>query len=123
MLLIIDEAQTSLGRTGAMFAYERDDVVPDILLLSKTLGAGMAMSSLSTTDAIADVADAQGFMLVTTHVNDPLPAAVALKVLEVIKRDPLIDRSKILTNRLLRGLQNMMQKQHCIVDTRAHGLK
>src|SRR3546814_2797850 len=95
MLLIIDEAQTSLGRTGEMFAYERDDVVPDILLLSKTLGAGMAMSSLSTTDAIADVADAQGFMFVTTHVNDPLPAAVALKVLEVIKRDQLIDRSKI----------------------------
>src|SRR3546814_18300270 len=102
MLLIIDEAQTSLGRTGEMFAYERDDVVPDILLLSKTLGAGMAMSSLSTTDAIADVADAQGFMFVTTHVNDPLPAAVALTVLAVIKRDQLIDRTKILSARLLK---------------------
>src|SRR3546814_8575460 len=40
MLLIIDEAQNSLGRTGEMFAYERDDVVPDILLLSKTVAIG-----------------------------------------------------------------------------------
>ncbi len=45
MLLIVDEAQTSLGRTGEMFAFERDNIVPDMLLLSKTLGAGMAMSS------------------------------------------------------------------------------
>lgn len=122
MLLIIDEAQTSLGRTGEMFAYERDDVVPDILLLSKTLGAGMAMSSLSTTDEIAAAADERGFMFVTTHVNDPLPAAVALKVLEVIKRDRLIDHSQILSARLLKGLQNLMQKHQCIGDVRGRGL-
>ena len=54
MLLIVDEAQTSLGRTGEMFAFERDNIVPDMLLLSKTLGAGMAMSSVQTSDAIAD---------------------------------------------------------------------
>lgn len=122
MLLIIDEAQTSLGRTGEMFAFERDKVVPDMLLLSKTLGAGMAMSSLSTTDEIASAADARGFMFVTTHVNDPLPAAVALKVLEVIRRDQLIDHSKILSARLLKGLQNLMQKHQCIGDVRGRGL-
>src|SRR3546814_1908136 len=61
-------------------------------------------------------------MFVTTHVNDPLPAAVALKVLEVIKRDQLIDRSKILSARLLRGLQNLMQKHQCIGDVRGRGL-
>src|SRR3546814_20363576 len=82
----------------------------------------MAMSSRSTTDAIADVADAQGLMFVTTHVNDPLPPAVALKVLEVIKRDQLIDRSKILSARRLRGLQNLMQTHQCIGDVRGRGL-
>lgn len=122
MLLIIDEAQTSLGRTGEMFAFERDNVVPDMVLLSKTLGAGMAMSSLSTTEEIAKAADAKGFMFVTTHVNDPLPAAVALRVLEIIKRDQLIDRSRILGARLLKGLQNLMQKHHCIGDVRGRGL-
>lgn|GEM_PF-49377 len=122
MLLIIDEAQTSLGRTGRMFAFERDDVLPDMLLLSKTLGAGMAMSSLSTTDEVAGAANANGFMFVTTHVNDPLPAAVALKVLEVIRRDGLVDRSEILGARLAAGLQNLMGKHECIGDVRGRGL-
>ena len=50
MLLILDEAQTGLGRTGTMFAFERDGVVPDILTLSKTLGAGMALSATMTNE-------------------------------------------------------------------------
>jgi 2,2-dialkylglycine decarboxylase (pyruvate) len=122
MLLILDEAQTSLGRTGEMFAFERDNIVPDILLLSKTLGAGMAMSSVSTTDEIAEAAVSKGFMFATTHVNDPLPAAVALKVLEVIKRDELVERAKMLGARLRRGLQNLMQKHQCVGDVRGRGL-
>jgi len=122
MLLIVDEAQTSLGRTGEMFAFERDKITPDILLLSKTLGAGMAMASVSTSDAIAQIADARGFMFVTTHVNDPLPAAVALKVLEIIQRDHLVDRSNLLSGRLRKGLQNLMQRHPCIGDVRGRGL-
>ncbi|HEY0124204.1 MAG TPA: aspartate aminotransferase family protein [Rhizobium sp.] len=122
MLLIIDEAQTSLGRSGEMFAFERDNMVPDILLLSKTLGAGMAMSSVSTSDAIADIAQSRGFTFVTTHVNDPLPAAVALKVLEIIQRDHLVERSSVLGSRLKKGLQNLMQHHECIGDVRGRGL-
>ena len=52
MLLILDEAQTGLGRTGAMFAFERDGVVPDILTLSKTLGAGLPLAAVVTTPEI-----------------------------------------------------------------------
>jgi 2,2-dialkylglycine decarboxylase (pyruvate) len=122
MLLIVDEAQTSLGRTGEMFAFERDNVVPDVLLLSKTLGAGMAMSSVQTSDEIAELAEERGFMFVTTHVNDPLPAAVALKVLEIIRRDELVEHSKRLGSRLRMGLQNLMQHHPCIGDVRGRGL-
>ena len=53
MMLILDEAQTGMGRTGLMFAFERDGVVPDILALSKTLGAGLPLSAVMTTDAIS----------------------------------------------------------------------
>ncbi|WP_184069390.1 aspartate aminotransferase family protein [Sphingosinicella soli] len=122
MLLILDEAQTSLGRTGEMFAFERDGVVPDVLLLSKTLGAGMAMSSVQTSDAIAEEAERRGFFFVTTHVNDPLPAAVALKVLEIVQRDQLVERSRVLGSRLRQGLQNLMQRHQCIGDVRGRGL-
>jgi 2,2-dialkylglycine decarboxylase (pyruvate) len=122
MLLIIDEAQTSLGRTGEMFAFERDHVVPDVLLLSKTLGAGMAMSSVQTSDAIADAAAARGFMFVTTHVNDPLPASVALKVLEIVQRDRLVERASVLGRRLRQGLHELRERYPCIGDVRGRGL-
>jgi 4-aminobutyrate aminotransferase-like enzyme len=74
MLLILDEAQTGMGRTGTMFAFERDGVVPDILVLSKTLGAGLPLAAVMTTDQISQTADDRGFLFYTTHVNDPLPA-------------------------------------------------
>ena len=122
MLLIVDEAQTSLGRTGEMFAFERDNVAPDILLLSKTLGAGMAISSVQTSDAIAEAADARGFMFVTTHVNDPLPAQVALKVFEIIQRDRLVEKANVLGVRLRQGLQNVLQHHQCVGDVRGRGL-
>ncbi len=60
MLLILDEAQTGVGRTGLMFAFERDGVVPDILTLSKTLGAGLPLSAVLTSDAVAAEARAPG---------------------------------------------------------------
>lgn len=82
----------------------------------------MAMSSVSTSDAIAEVADARGFTFVTTHVNDPLPASVALKVLEIVKRDQLVERSKALGTRLRKGLQNLLQHHECVGDVRGRGM-
>jgi 2,2-dialkylglycine decarboxylase (pyruvate) len=73
MQLIFDEAQTGLGRTGGLFACERDGVVPDYLTLSKTLGAGLPLAAMLTTPAIEDVAAERGFLFYTTHASDPLP--------------------------------------------------
>src|SRR5262249_46927567 len=87
-LLILDEAQTGMGRTGTMFAFNRDGVVPDILV-SKTLGAGLPLAAIMTTEGIAQAADDRSFLFYTTHVNDPLPAMVGLKVVEVVQRDGL----------------------------------
>src|SRR5580704_8553934 len=82
-----------MGRTGTMFAFERDGVVPDILVLSKTLGAGLPLAAVMTTDQISQTADDRGFLFYTTHVNDPLPAMVGLKVIEVVQRDGLAARA------------------------------
>ncbi|WP_211883638.1 aspartate aminotransferase family protein [Plastoroseomonas hellenica] len=122
MLLILDESQTGLGRTGTMFAFERDGVVPDILTLSKTLGAGMALSAVMTSDEIAAAADRNDFFFYTTHVNDPLPAAVGSKVLEIVLRDNLADRAKIAGERLARGLLDLKQRYSAIGDVRGRGL-
>lgn len=122
MLLILDEAQTGLGRTGTMFAFQRDGVVPDILTLSKTLGAGMALSAVMTNDRVAALADERKFFFYTTHVNDPLPAAVGLKVLEIVLRDGLIDRARKAGERLGAGLLRLKQRHACIGDVRGRGL-
>jgi 2,2-dialkylglycine decarboxylase (pyruvate) len=122
MLLILDEAQTGIGRTGKMFAFERDGVTPDILTLSKTLGAGLPLSAVMTSDAISAQADAHGFNFYTTHVNDPLPAAVGLKVLEIVARDRLAERAQTLGARLSAGLRDLKQRHSCIGDVRGRGL-
>ena len=75
MLLVLDEAQTCLGRLGTMFAFERDGVVPDLLSLSKTLGGGLPLAATVTSAAIAEDCERKGFLHVTSHVSDPLPAA------------------------------------------------
>ncbi len=93
MLLILDEAQTGVGRTGTRFACERDGVVPDILTLSKTLGAGLPLAAVLTTSAVEEAAHEAGFLFYTTHVSDPLPAAVGLKVIEVVLRERLAERA------------------------------
>jgi 2,2-dialkylglycine decarboxylase (pyruvate) len=122
MLLILDEAQTGLGRTGTMFAFQRDGVVPDILTLSKTLGAGMALSAVMTTDRVARIADEKHFFFYTTYVNDPLPAAVGLKVLEIVRRDRLIERARVAGERLGADLLRLKQRHSCIGDVRGRGL-
>jgi 2,2-dialkylglycine decarboxylase (pyruvate) len=122
MLLIIDEAQTGLGRTGQMYACQRDGVVPDIMVLSKTLGAGLPLSAVLTTDAISAACDERGFLFYTTHVNDPLPASVGLKVLEIVLRDDLATRAATLGARLKEGLYALQSRHPWIGNVRGRGL-
>ncbi|MFL9875464.1 aspartate aminotransferase family protein [Paraburkholderia megapolitana] len=122
MLLIVDEAQTGIGRTGLMFECERDGVVPDILTLSKTLGAGIPLSAVLTTSAIEERAFEKGYLFYTTHVSDPLPAAVGVKVIEIVLRDRLAQRATQAGERLRAGLLEMQRRHRCIGDVRGEGL-
>lgn len=122
MLLVVDEAQTGLGRTGTMFAIERDGVVPDVLTLSKTLGAGLPLSAVLTTTDLERRAHERGFLFYTTHANDPLPASVGLAVLDVIERDGLVARAVTAGARLERGLRTLMRDHECVGDVRGRGL-
>lgn len=122
MLLILDEAQTGVGRTGHMFAFQRDGITPDILTLSKTLGAGLPLSAVLTSKAIEETAYEKGFVFLTTHVSDPLPAAVGLTVLDVVARDGLVERATVAGARLRDGLEALKQRFDCIGDVRGRGL-
>jgi 2,2-dialkylglycine decarboxylase (pyruvate) len=122
MLLILDEAQTGLCRTGDWYAFQHDGVVPDILVLSKTLGAGLPLAAVLTSAEIEQRAHERGFLFFTTHVNDPLPAAVGNTVLDVLVRDRLDLRARELGARLRGGLEELATRHEVIGDIRGRGL-
>jgi 2,2-dialkylglycine decarboxylase (pyruvate) len=122
MLLILDEAQTGLCRTGQWYAFERDGVVPDILTLSKTLGAGLPLAAVITSAEIEAEAHARGFLFFTTHVSDPLPAAVGNTVLDVLRRDRLDEQAAASGAFLQDGLRELAKKHETIADVRGRGL-
>ncbi|GAA2077192.1 aspartate aminotransferase family protein [Actinomadura alba] len=122
MLLIVDEAQTGLCRTGNWYAFERDGVVPDILTLSKTLGAGLPLAAVLTSAELEQAAHDRGFLFFTTHVADPLPAAVGNTVLDVLQRDRLDERALQLGGILRQGLEQIAHRHEVVGDIRGRGL-
>ena len=122
MLLVLDEAQTALGRVGTMFAFEQHDVVPDFVALSKTLGGGLPLSATITTDAIEQDAFEKGFLHVTSHVSDPLPAAVGRAVIQTVLAEDLGARAITMGARLRAGLEELQRRHEPIGDVRGVGL-
>ncbi|MFF2851059.1 aspartate aminotransferase family protein [Streptomyces sp. NPDC058001] len=122
MLLILDEAQTGLCRTGTWYAFERDGVVPDILTLSKTLGAGLPLAAVITSAEIEQEAHERGFLFFTTHAADPLVAAVGNTVLDVLIGDKLDQRARVLGEFLRHGLEDIAGRHQVVGDIRGRGL-
>jgi 2,2-dialkylglycine decarboxylase (pyruvate) len=121
-LLILDEAQTGLCRTGTWYAFERDGVVPDILTLSKTLGAGLPLAAVVTSAEIEERAHDLGFLFFTTHVSDPLVAAVGNTVLDVLERDSLDKAAASLGDFFAAGLRDIQSRYDVVTDVRGRGL-
>lgn len=122
MMLVLDEAQTGIGRTGDTFAFERDGVTPDILTLSKTVGAGLPLAAVLASAETEALCHERGFLFYTTHVSDPLPAAIGLTVLKVFAREKLAERARVAGARLKAGLEAIMGEFDCVGDVRGRGL-
>ena len=122
MLLVADEAQTGFGRLGTMFGFEHDGAVPDLLAVSKTLGGGVPLAATITTAAIEDAAVGKGFLHVTSHVSDPLPAAAGLAVLDVIEEEGLVERARERGDYLLTALRELQARHEQIGEVRGRGL-
>jgi 2,2-dialkylglycine decarboxylase (pyruvate) len=122
MLLVLDEAQTGFGRLGTMFGFEHDGVVPDLAAVSKTLGGGVPLAATVTSPAIEEDCAAKGFLHVTSHVSDPLPAAAGLAVLDVIEEDGLVERARARGDYLLARLRELEERHEQVGDVRGRGL-
>jgi len=122
MLLVLDEAQTGFGRLGTMFGFEHDGIVPDLVAVSKTLGGGIPLAATITNSLIEKDCVGKGFLHVTSHVSDPLPAAAGLAVLEVIEEERLVERAREQGEYLLGRLRELQAAHEQIGDVRGRGL-
>ncbi|MBI2527361.1 MAG: aspartate aminotransferase family protein [Candidatus Rokubacteria bacterium] len=121
-LLILDEAQTGLGKLGTMFAYQEAGVIPDIMTLSKHLGGGIAVSAVVTTAAIEDRAAAGGMIFGHSHSGDPLACAAAVASIEEIVAENLPEKARHIGQQW-QSLMGELQKQHEVIgDIRGRGL-
>src|SRR5919198_322513 len=122
MLVVLDEAQTGFGRLGTMFGFQHDGAVPDLVAVSKTLGGGLPLAATITSAAIEEDCAEKGFLHVTSHVSDPLPAAAGLAVLDVIAEDALVERTRARGEYMLQRLRELQAAHEQIGDVRGRGL-
>ncbi|MEC4675092.1 MAG: acetylornithine transaminase [Nitrospirota bacterium] len=120
VLLIFDEVQTGIGRTGTMFAYQHFDVHPDIMTLAKGLGGGLPIGACISTDEIAE-AFGPGTHA-STFGGNPLVCAAALAVLSTLTEGGLLEKSRAVGAYLAKGLQELASRIPLITDVRGLGL-
>ncbi len=119
-LLIFDEVQTGIGRTGKLFAYEHFGVTPDIMTLAKALGNGLPIGAMLATEKVAG-AFAPGAHA-STFGGTPLVSAVALKVLQTLVEEDLIANAARMGDYLVEKLEALKEKHKCIQAIRGKGL-
>lgn len=119
ILLIADEIQTGAGRTGTWFAVEQSDVVPDMITMAKSLAGGFPLSAVVGRAEIMDAPAPGG--LGGTYAGSPLACAAALAVLNVFEKENLLERSRVLGERLMTRLKEMATRNTCIADVRGMG--
>ncbi len=124
VLLILDEVQTGMGRTGRMFACEHEGVVPDILCLAKALGGGvMPIGCFMSTSKIWKVLEPNPSIHNSTFGGNPLACTAASACIEVLIDEHLPARSAVMGNVFMRELNNLCERypKH-IAEVRGRGL-
>lgn len=121
-LLIADEAQTGLGRTGRWFGMQHFGVAPDILVLSKSLGAGFPVAAVATTAEIEDRCLSAPLANMSSHSFDPFGCAVAYEAILKIEQEGLVEAAQRKGRRLAARLEALKQKHASIGDVRGRGL-
>lgn len=120
ILLILDEIQCGMGRTGTMFAYEQYGVKPDILTVAKALGCGVPVGAFLAREEVAKalVPGDHG----TTYGGNPLACAAAVKVLELFKKQNVLDNVKKVSAYLEKKLDEIVAEYDYVVERRGLGL-
>jgi 4-aminobutyrate aminotransferase/(S)-3-amino-2-methylpropionate transaminase len=116
---VADEIQSGMGRAGRWFAIEDEEVVPDLITSAKSMGGGLPISAVTGRADLMDAVHVGG--LGGTYGGNPVAAAAALAVLDVIERDDLLARSRALGVTITERLRDMRSRHEIVGDVRGRG--
>ena len=120
ILLIVDEVQTGVGRTGKYFGYQHYDIVPDIMTLAKALGGGVAIGAMVAKREIA------AKLVPGTHAStfggNALAAAAACATFEAIEKERLLENTRKMSQYAFKKLAALRKRHEVIIDVRGKGL-
>jgi 4-aminobutyrate aminotransferase / (S)-3-amino-2-methylpropionate transaminase / 5-aminovalerate transaminase len=119
MMMITDEIQSGVGRTGKFFAIEHWGIEPDIICLAKSLASGLPLSAVIARKEITD--SLPGGTIGGTYVGNPLACQAALEVIRIIEEENLLDRAVKIGDRLKKRFLEMKEKYALIGDVRGIG--
>ncbi len=119
-LLILDEIQSGMGRTGKYFAYQHYGVLPDVVTLAKPIAGGLPLGAILTSDEVSSCLHPG--MHGTTFGGGPLACAVALEVMRVIEKQKLLGKNEKLGVYFRKQLTGLQKKHTCIKEVRGMGL-
>jgi predicted acetylornithine/succinylornithine family transaminase len=120
LLMICDEVQAGMGRTGTWFAWQGYDVKPDLFTCAKALAGGLPMGALVSNDKLADVLAAPSHA--STFGGNPVAAAAALAVIDVIESENVLDNVKKIGDLMREALQGFVDKYEKVLEVRGKGL-
>lgn len=120
LLLIFDEVQVGMGRTGTLFAYEQEDVTPDIMTLAKALGNGLPIGAMLAHEKVADSFGAGTHA--TTFGGTPLVTQAALTTLGILSAPDFLERVRTVGGYFLERLAALQQNHPSVQEVRGRGL-
>ena len=120
LLMIVDEVQAGMGRTGTWFAWQGYDVKPDLFTCAKALGGGLPMGALISNAKLADVFTASAHA--STFGGNPVAAAAGLAVIDVIESEKLLENATKVGNLLKEALQGFVDQYDQLLAVRGKGL-
>jgi 4-aminobutyrate aminotransferase len=119
ILLVVDEIQSGMGRTGKMWAVEHAGVEPDILLVGKGIASGMPLAAMvAREDLMTWKKGAHG----STYAGNPVCCAAALATIDLLQKDGLVDNAREMGRLLMEGLEQIARRQSLIAGIRGMGL-
>lgn len=121
ILLILDEIQCGMGRSGSMFAYEQYGIKPDILTVAKAVGCGVPVGAFLTTQKVADASLVPGDHG-STYGGNPLAGAAVREVLKIFEEDKVVENVVEVGAYLDEQLKKIVDDFDCVVGTRGMGL-